>query len=42
MKDTLTNYYYCQYNYFNLEDTEDDIPEDIQEIIDEELNNEEE
>lgn len=43
MKNTLTNnYYYCQYNFYNDFNDEEDIPEDIQELIDEELNNEEE
>jgi hypothetical protein len=42
MKDTLTNYYYCQYNFYNDFNEEDDIPEDIQEIIDEEFKDEEE
>lgn len=37
------NYYYSQFNYFNnLSVDEEEIPADIQELIDEEFNDEEE
>ena len=42
MTNGVSDFYYSQFNYFNLPVEEDDIPEDIQEIIDEEFKDEEE